>query len=113
MASGGGMKEAPHGGCLREVAPVGAVVVNRTKAIPVARRRRVPPTRRRPLLFRYHVQPGGEIFRKIHAGVARSTSGHTARGRGLHGISHITEQGLGTGINNFASVGPTTRMALA
>src|SRR3954452_7546632 len=67
-AGGRGMKKAPRRGRLRKVAPVGGVVVKQTKAIPVARRRRVPTTRRRPLLFRYHVQPGGEISQRMHAG---------------------------------------------
>ncbi len=63
------MRKAPRGGHLREVAPVGGVAVNQTKAIPVVRQRRLPIARRRPLpvhpLLRHSPAP---VFRGRHAG---------------------------------------------
>ena len=63
------MRKAPRGGRLREVAPVGGVVVKQTEAIPVARQRRLPIARRRPLLDHALTRSSpGPILRRMHAG---------------------------------------------
>jgi len=78
-----GMRKAPRGGRLREVAPVGGVVVTQTKAIPVPRQRRLPTTWRRLLPIRsLHAQPRAD-FTEHARRIAGSSSGHTAGGRGF------------------------------
>jgi hypothetical protein len=71
----------PRGGRLREVAPIGGEDVKPTEAIPVARQRRLPIAQRRPLMDHSHnVQPRANV--PDHARrIARSSLGHTARGR--------------------------------
>jgi hypothetical protein len=48
-ARGRGLRKAPRGGRLREVAPLGGVVVKLTQAVLVARQRRLSIARHRPL----------------------------------------------------------------
>ena len=78
------MRKAPQGGRLREVAPVGGAVINPTKAIPVARQRRLPiaPVEATSGSRSHQVQPTTGFPEEARR-IARSSSGHTARGRGF------------------------------
>jgi hypothetical protein len=77
------MRKAPQGGQLREVAPVGGVSLMQAEAISIDRQRQLPVARQGRFTNPSHtVQPEASVPEWARR-IARSSSGHTARGRGF------------------------------